>query len=386
MPAARLKMNPLKQKIIEKIKSAGPVNFGIFMEMALYCPEFGYYMKDSTKIGRSGDFYTSSHLHPIFGAMLGRQMEEMWELMGKPDLFHVVEIGAGMGYAAKDMLTYLQQSAVSSQQPAKEEFFRCVKYNIIELNPAVKARQQELLSEFIDKIRWVSDLKELESVKGCFLSNELLDAFPVRLVEMEDELMEIYITVKDDNLIEIKRGCSDNIKNYFKEYSITFPDGYRTEVNLKLRDWLKEVSNKLLEGFIMTIDYGYPAMDYYSEERSRGTLLCYHQHQVNENPYQNIGEQDITAHVNFSDLKKYGGLLGLKTVGYSPQGAYLISLGIDEVITESGYSQDAFETAKIKNLLLPQGMGESHKVLIQYKGPAEPELRGFAPRNQKWKL
>lgn len=403
----------LKQLIIEKIKAKGPITFETFMEMALYYPGLGYYVKDSAKIGRAGDFYTSSHLHPIFGAVLGRQMKEMWELLGSADPFEIVEMGAGMGYLAKDMLEYLKQSAIRSQKSEgatgglslftdeakrsrrigtvpdheKGNFFECVKYTIVELNPAMKAKQQALLEGFEDKVLWVSNLDELESIRGCLLSNELLDALPVRLVEMDEELMEIYVDVGDDGLAEIKMPCSDEIKDYFKAYSIVIARGYRTEVNLMLKVWLRDVSRMLKEGFVLTVDYGYPAYEYYSEERSRGTLLCYYQHQTNENPFQNIGEQDLTAHVNFSSLKKWGEEFGLKTVGYSSQGTYLISLGIDEVMKELyGDSPDPFEVAKIKGLILPQGMGESHKVMIQYKGEGAPKLRGFAVRNQKGRL
>lgn len=355
------------------------------MEMALYYPGLGYYTKDSTKIGRTGDFYTSPHLHSIFGAMIGKQMMEMWELIGKPEIFHVVEMGAGMGYLAKDMLEYLSGS--KSNDKRQKDIFKHLKYTIVELNLAVKTKQQELLSEFMDKVNWISNLNELESVTGCFLSNELLDAFPVRLVEMDNEIKEIHVSLNGDDFVEMGMPCTGEVEEYFREFGIELPKGFRTEANLKIKSWLKEVSNKLFKGFVLTIDYGYPAEDYYSEDRSRGTLLCYHQHQVNENPYQNIGQQDLTAHVNFSSLKKWGDELGLKTIGFCPQGTYLVSLGIDEVITEFyGNSPDAFEIAKIKGLILPQGMGESHKVMVQYKGDGEPILRGFTLRNQKGKL
>lgn len=377
-------MSSLKQKIIERIRSEGPINFETFMEMTLYYPGLGYYTKDSTKIGRTGDFYTSPHLHSIFGAMIGKQMMEMWELIGRPEIFHVVEMGAGMGYLAKDMLEYLSGS--KSNDKRQKDIFEHLKYTIVELNLAVKTKQQELLSEFMDKVNWISNLNELESVTGCFLSNELLDAFPVRLVEMDNEIKEIYVSLNGDDFVEIKMPCTREVEEYFREFGIELPKGFRTEANLKIKSWLKEVSNKLFKGFVLTIDYGYPAEDYYSEDRNRGTLLCYHQHQINENPYQNIGEQDLTAHVNFSSLKKWGDELGLKTIGFCPQGTYLASLGIDEVINEIyGDSPDFFEIAKIKGLILPQGMGESHKVMIQYKGEGMPILRGFTLRNQEGK-
>ena len=140
----------------------------------------------------------------------------------------------------------------------------------------------------------------------------------------------------------------------------------------------------MTEGFILTIDYGYTAEEYYDEERTKGTLLCYYKHQVNENPYENIGEQDITAHVNFSSLRKWGEEIGFKTIGYCPQGTFLISLGIDEAITELYSNSPDYESEilKIKGLILPHGMGESHKVMIQYKGERLPALRGFSMRNQ----
>jgi SAM-dependent MidA family methyltransferase len=370
-------VSPLKEKIIERIESEGPINFETFMEMALYYPGLGYYTKDSTKIGRAGDFYTSPHLHSIFGAMIGRQMEEMWTIIGNPDIFHVVEMGAGMGYLAKDMLEYLEGKKI----------FKHLKYTIVEVNPTVRAKQQELLSEFKDNIKWIFSIDEIEPVTGCFLSNELLDAFPVRLIEVSNNpdngLKEIYVSIDGDDLVEIKMPCSAEVKTYLNEFDIKLPEGYKTEVNLKIKDWLIEVTNKLLEGFILTIDYGYPAQDYYSEDRNRGTLLCYYQHQINENPYQNIGEQDLTAHVNFSSLKKWGDELGLKSLGFCSQGTYLVSLGIGEIIKELyGDSPDVFDVAKIKGLIMPQGMGESHKVMIQYKGKTEPGLRGFSFRNQ----
>lgn len=354
--------------------------------MALYYPELGYYTKDSTKIGRAGDFYTSPHMHPIFGAMLGRQMVEMWNLMGNPGVFNIVETGAGMGYLAKDVLEHLAswvKGHGSRNDTETENILNHLKYTIVEINPAMREKQKGLLNDFQDKVNWVSDLNGVEPVAGCFISNELIDAFPVRLIEMDDELNEIYVDVKGDEFVEVKMPCREETKKYFDEFSIKLPDGFRTEVNLKIKDWLRDISYKLIEGFIVTIDYGYPAWSYYSEERSRGTLLCYYNHQLNENPYQNVGDHDMTAHINFSALKKWGEEAGIKTLGFCPQGTYLVSLGIDEVISEIYKdSPDAFEIAKIKGLILPEGMGESHKVMVQYKGEGDFKLKGFNLRNQ----
>lgn len=371
-------MNSLRQKIIKKIQIIGFISFETFMEMALYEPDSGYYTSQKTKIGREGDFYTSSHLHPVYGAMIGKQIEEMWEIMKRPSDFSIVEMGAGVGYLCKDMLDYLK----------RKKMFDSLNYIIVEINPVMRENQKNLLSDFSHKAKWISSLKELNSIKGCILSNELLDSFPVHLIEMEDEVKEVFVGVKGEELIEIKEKPSDEISNYLKEFSIELIKGYRTEINLKIKEWLKEINNVLKEGFIFTIDYGYPAWDYYSEERNRGTLLCYHRHQVIEDPYQNIGEQDITAHVNFSSVKKWGEGLGFKTIGFCPQGTFLIALGIDEMIQEryKDSSDYLFEVAKIKRLILPGTMGETHKMMIQYKGDGYPELRGFSIKNQKEKL
>ncbi len=383
----------LKQKIADQIKTNGPISFETFMALALYDPEFGYYTRPAASIGRTGDFYTSPHLHMIFGIMIGRQLEELWEVMGRPDRFQIVEMGAGMGHLAKDILDYIVTRELSGH----------IDYSIVELNPAVREQQQTLLCGHAGKIRWFSSLGDIGTIAGCFLSNELLDALPVHLVVKRDELMEVFVSLRDEHdntLTEVERPCNSTLTAYLHDFSIDLPKGYKTEINLKIEDWLTEVSKKLERGFILTIDYGYSSAEYYSEERSTGTLLCYYKHQVNEDPYRHIGEQDITAHVNFSSVKKWGEEAGLRTEGYCPQGTYLVSLGIDEVITEMygdspdpapgpknpGFFGDPSEMAKIKGLIFPQGMGTSHQVMVQSKGIEEVKLRGFTLRNHAGRL
>jgi|Deesub1362A_J573_1020465.scaffolds.fasta_scaffold00027_56 SAM-dependent MidA family methyltransferase len=368
-------MAALTQKIKERILREGPITFETFMEMALYYPDIGYYTSKDTEIGKKGDFYTSPHLHPIFGAMLGRQIEEMWGKMGKPADFRIVEIGGGKGYLCKDMLDYLKN----------REIFRHLSYILVELNPYLMEKQKSMLSEYAGKIDWVSSIKELKNIRGVILSNELLDSMPVHVIQMQEEPKEVYVTVKEDEITEtLGQLSTPDILEYLKEFSINLSEGYRTEINLRLKEWLEEISDVLTEGFVITIDYGYPAWDFYSEERTRGTLLCYYKHEFNEKPYENIGKQDITSHVNFSALKKWGEELGLKSIGFCRQGIFLVSLGIDEVITELyGDSPDyGFEVAKIKGLIMPGTIGETHKIMVQYKGKGSPELRGFAIKNQ----
>jgi SAM-dependent MidA family methyltransferase len=369
-------VNDLERKIIRTISEDGPLTFETFMDMALYDPEYGYYASGKARIGRAGDYYTSPHLHPVFGRMLGRQIEEFWEFMGRPRDFRVIEMGAGAGHLCRDMLISFKD----------REIFESLSYNIIERNPPLRREQEDLLPEFRERVNWSSSLGEVGKMRGCLVSNELLDAFPVHLVMMEEELREIYVAVEDGRLKEVPGPLSSPaLAGYFSSLHAAFKKGYTTEANLRVRDWLAEVDAAIDEGFVLTIDYGYTAREYYDEERNRGTLMCYYRHRLGEDPLQNVGEQDITAHVNFSSVKQWGEERGLSTIGFCGQGAYLTALGIDEEIQRiSGESDDyLFELARIKKLILPQGMGESHMVMVQYKGKGAPVLKGFNLRNRR---
>jgi len=380
----------LKKIIGERIINDGPITFEEFMSMALYYPELGYYSNPDADIGIKGDFYTSSHLHPIFGAMICRQLIEMWEFMGRPSVFHAVEMGAGAGYLCKDVLDYVYQTINQSDSHKDEiDFVSSMKYVIVEPYGHFENKQKEILKEHESNVEWISSLDKLRGIKGCVLSNELLDAFPVHLIEMDEGLKEIYVDIGEKGLIEEKAYAgSDELGRYAEQFSIPDWKGYRTEINLRIKLWIHQISEILSQGFVLTIDYGYSAKEFYSEDRSRGTLLCYHKHQVNENPFQNIGSQDLTSHVNFSSLKIWGEDEGFKSLGYSSQGIYLTASGIDEIIVELYADSPDYmsEISKIKGLIMPQGMGESHRVLIQYKGEGTPELRGFSFRNEKGNL
>lgn len=374
----------LKDLIIQRILQEGPITFETFMEMALYHREYGYYMRKDILIGREGDFYTAPHLHRLFGVSIFRQIEEIWQFLGKPKDFTILEMGAGMGYLAKDMLDYA----------TTRESYPFIRYHIVEMNPYVIEKQRELLKDHSQKIRWYLSLDEIKPFIGCIVSNELLDSFPVHLIITNNGIKEIYIHTDGKELIEKEGEPLAEVIEYLREFSIELPDGFRTEVNLRIKDWLDSISRILIEGFVITIDYGYPAWQYYSEDYPEGTLQCYFKHQKTDNPYINIGLQDITSHVNFSALKKWAEEKGFRTIGYTSQGRFIVSMGIDEVIEElikpsvakvtvEDYS---FEMARIKSLILPSGMGESHKVMIHYKGKGIPDLRGFKLRNELSKL
>ncbi len=373
-------MTPLERIIKETIVNQGSMLFEDFMQRALYTPDLGYYMGESIPIGRSGDFYTSSSLGSFFGVLMAHQIEEMWEIKGTPEDYVFVEFGGATGHFAKDVLDCLK----------KRPIYSSLKYVIVELNPRLASRQSSLLQEHLDVVRWIRDIRELGPFRGIIFSNELLDAFPVSLIEIKKAApMELCLDWENNSLKEVYKTPRDAVVDYLMEYCPKifqegfYQDGYRTEVNLRIRDWLRDCSMTLQEGFLITIDYGYSAYEYYAPERNRGTLLCYYSHRVNENPYERIGEQDITAHVNFSSLKRWGEAEGFTTCGYCSQGVYLASLGIEKAIRHLyGNNPDAFAMARLKTLLMPQGMGASHKVLVQYKGEASFRLKGFEISNR----
>lgn len=384
-------MNDLEKKISRRIRREGPLTFASFMEMALYDPDYGFYASVQQRIGREGDFYTSSHLHPVFGAIVAKQIMDMWTVIGTPDDFAIVEMGAGEGYLCYDILTWLRDAVDVPDGTENEEmhtghdFYDHVRYIIVEKNPFLIARQKERMKDHGGKVAWVADVRDTGSVTGCIFSNELLDAFPVHLVRMEDTLKEIFIDHDGHAFHERSFPPStEALARYFADSGITLSPGHTTEVNLRIKDWLSEIAAVLSRGFVFTIDYGYPAEEYFCDDRNRGTLMCYHRHQLNEDVFAHIGQQDITAHVDFSCLKRWGAEISLQPVGYCSQGTFLLANGIDrEIARLAETSPDyLFELARIKKLFMPQGLGESHKVMIQYKGSGIPKLRGFSIRNQ----
>ncbi|MCD6197977.1 MAG: SAM-dependent methyltransferase [Deltaproteobacteria bacterium] len=369
--------NELIKIIRDKVKEFGPITFKDFMEMALYHEKYGYYSRSYVPIGKKGDFITSPHTHCLYGALHARQIEEFWNILDCTP-FTVVEMGAGAGYLAQDILSYL----------SNKEIFKSINYIIVEHKAETAAYQQDLLKSFINKISWIGRLSDLDSVTGCIISNELLDAFPVHLIQKEDSnFNEIYLDFKKDgSLTEVFADLSTpQLVEYVKELPSDLPDGYRTEANLSINKWISELGGIISKGFVVTTDYGYTRKEYFHPGRNRGTLLAYINHSVNEELYERVGEQDLTAHVNFSDLHRWGKEVGFSTLGYVPQWAFLAGLDFEETFLElSGGKFDPFspELAAVKMLLLPQGMGESHKVLVQGRGvPSDLVLKGFSLKN-----
>jgi SAM-dependent MidA family methyltransferase len=357
----------LSEIIRERIKNEGPVSFRDFMEMCLYYPELGYYTSSKERIGLKGDFYTSSTLTSAFGAMIGRQLEEMWQVLGKSD-FTVVEYGAGTGQLCFDILNSLQHN---------DKFLEKLQYCIIERSPAMVKRQKEILKT---NVNWYDHVFEISNLSGCIISNELIDNFPVHRVLMEDELYEIFVDYKK-NFVEVLKPASNDLKNYLSELGITLPRGFRTEINLDSSKWIRENAVALKRGFILTIDYGYHSYELYNSLRRNGTLICYHTHHTNDDPYINIGDQDITSHVNFSALCHWGWKNGLVCCGLTNQASFLLSLGYKEYIkSQYEQSKDLIGTARREAMVshtLLFDMGIRYKVLVQRKDVHACDLSGL---------
>jgi len=363
----------LSDIIQKKIRKEGPISFHDFMEMALYYPELGYYTSASDKIGKHGDYYTSPYFTSIYGDLVAKQLEEMWLLTGKTD-FTIVEYGAGTGALCLDILNRLKNNP---------EFYAKLKYCIIEKSEAMRRKEREILlaAEINDgKIYWYNSIQEIPPFTGCVLSNEVVDNFSVHKVVMrENGLMEVFVDY-EDGFTEVLLPAQEKLKNYFAGLNITLPIGFHTEVNLQAIEWIKEISDSLHKGFVLTIDYGYPSSELYRSYRRLGTMICYNKHTVNDLPYNDIGQQDITTHVNFSALDVWGVQYGLRSCGFTSQSQFLLGLGLTEQLRRMELNKKNNYLIKEKLLLLHtllMSMGKKIKVLIQQKGLERPVLSGL---------
>ena len=395
---------PLRRLIAASIAAAPDqrITFAEYMDLALYHPQQGYYATGAVNIGSEGDFFTSPNLGKDFGELLAEQFVQIWDILGQPKPFTLMEMGAGQGLLAADVLHYLHR-----QHP---DCFGVLEYVIVEKAAGLIAQQQQLLQRLKLPtqqlpLRW-SCLEEIpeNSITGCCFSNELVDALPVhQFVIEEGQLQEVYVTISDRaadeiNFVEVTDTPSTpRLKQYFDFVGIdlmsgAYPNGYRSEVNLAALDWLSSVANRLQRGFLLTIDYGYPAQRYYQPARHQGTLQCYYQHQHHDNPYLNIGYQDITAHVDFTALERQGELCGLRKVGFTQQGLFLMALGLGDRISALSSAdntrgqaiasgQDVITIMRrrdaLHQLIDPMGLG-GFGVLVQSKGlTAEEEKQSI---------
>lgn len=363
----------LETVLFDRISADGPIRFSEFMASCLYHPEYGYYMTNRQRIGRDGDFFTSSSVHALFGQLIAKQLHQMWEILGRPADFVIAEQGAGTGHLSFDILNAMEADF--------SDFYGSMHYCLIEISAENRCRQTQLLLKHQGCVSWCQQ-SELVGMVGCYLSNELVDAFPVHLVEMHNcQLQEVFVTVTGGAFQEVLQEPSTvELAQYLNWVGAELMDGNRAEINLAAPLWMRDVAGMLQRGFILTIDYGYQARELYAPWRTGGTLMCYYQHTSGDNPYIRIGEQDVTAHVDFSALIKAGAECGVQQLFYGDQCKFLLGLGFVDALLEAQAEEQEPHRAQalrltLKNLILPNGgMGEIFKVLVQGKGVGSQDL------------
>jgi SAM-dependent MidA family methyltransferase len=379
-------VTPLAELLAERIRRFGPVTFADYMRECLYHPVHGYYSKAESK--RFADYYTSVDVHPIFARLLARQFAEMWEHVGRPEEFTLVEAGAGVGRFAAQVLDFCEAKLT--------EFYEALRYVAVERSGSRRERATIAAKSHAATGHFAASAEVPEHVAaGCVFSNELVDALPVHrvVIERADRLKpapldggamkEILVDFRDGRFVDVLAPVSTcAISEYFAAQGITLHDGQHAEVGLEACDWISEIGRRLERGYVLTIDYGHSAADLFDDHHMRGTLLAYQNHRANEDFYAAPGEQDLTAHVNLTALETWGKRSGLETAGLTSQTAFLLALGQGNEFADlydEGQSEAERTKARLqlKTLIHPEGMGERFQVLVQQKGVTASQLTGL---------
>lgn len=361
-------MTPLAEWIREQIQHYPNqrVTFAQFMTWALYHPTLGYYSRSKIKLGKKGDYYTSAHVHNVFGETLAYALCRLAKNFNG-ELWNIVEFGAGDGRLAASILPTLAQSDV------RRSFCH---YYIVETSPYHRQLAQCQLGHHLC-VRWIESLDEKVTSKPVIvISNELIDAMPVhRLRYINGEWLEVYVTWQKQTATfeEVTAACSsDELVQYVQEERPPARHGQTIEVPRAAREWLQRVALAVRKGYVLTIDYGYSKEQLWRPERREGTLVCYSQHRAHTDPYKRVGEQDMTTHVNFSSLQRWGEQYGLNTLQFMTQGKFLVEHGIWDQLQQhhdhDPFSEVAKKNRAIRQLSVPGGMGDTFKVLLQEKG------------------
>jgi SAM-dependent MidA family methyltransferase len=354
----------LSNRIRQEIETLGPLPFSRFMDFALYDPFEGYYTSDRAAVGREGDFFTNVSIGPVFGAVLAGQFLEMWEALGRPPEFRLVEQGANDGRLSSDILKALSDTPLAG-----------VSLTIVEPVSLLREKQASTLEGY--DVQWVECANDLPPFDGVHFSNELFDALPF-------------------DILEARAGAWHELQVHHGEAGFSFkpaphpiqnmdlpprPDGYRTELRRHQRDLIETLSWRLRQGFLLAIDYGMPRADLLALHRSGGTLACYAQHRRDDAPLENIGGKDITAHVDFTALAQDAAACGLTLEGYTDQHHFLVGAATGLIQSLDGAAPTP-STLKIlrslRTLLHPETMGTQFKaILFSNKTPLAKPLSGF---------
>jgi len=361
-------MNELTAKLTEQIKNTGAITFYEFMQTALYHKNLGYYFNDKEKIGVRGDYYTSANVDASFGALLAKECLRLYkQLDSNSQKINILEIGAGTGQLAFDIIYSL---ITENNFPQNN-----IQYTVCEISPTMQTLQKEKLVPFLGQVKWLNynELQENPQT-AIIIANEVVDAFAVHKVQFsKGKLEELYLNSDGESLKPFwQKAKTAELEEYLRKLKIELIENQIIEINLDAVKWLKTLVNSLVEGFIITIDYGDLSDHLYSPENLTGTIKCFSKHKLNTQVFENIGEQDITSDVNFSALIYYGQEFGLENLVFTRQADFLIKLGLlerlEQLITQD---PDSFKSLKtrlaLKNFFIPGGISDHFKVLVQKK-------------------
>jgi SAM-dependent MidA family methyltransferase len=381
-------MNELRELIAGRIHTSGPISFAEFMDLALYHPELGYYARASQRTGRAGDFFTSVDVGAVFGELLAKQFAEMWRLLrtSEPRPFDLVEAGAGSGRLARDVL-----DAAARDDP---EFYAAIRLSLVEQSPSARAAQVAALGPHSALLGHSSSTLP-EHIHGVIFANELLDALPTHAVAMTDAgLREVFVDEREGEFVEQLQDLSTpRIAEYLSRAGASMRQGWRAEVNLAAEDWIKNAARVLDEGFLLIIDYGHEAAELYGATHASGTLTTFTRHTSGLNAshadglggsLQDPGMLDITAHVDLTGVTKTAEHEGLTVLGRLDQTYFMLGVGLDAMMNAAqGFEPSALQRRlALKTLMLPGGLGSTHKVLIFGKNVGAPRLRCLAYRER----
>lgn len=361
--------------ILDKIRKQRFISFAEFMQMALYDPAAGYYTVGIQRFGQ--DFTTAPEISPLFGSCLANQCAEVLMHLDKPV---ILEFGAGSGRLCVDLLKHLEQI---HQIPES--------YLILELSGTLQTQQLQTISQeiphLLPKIQWIRSWPD-KSFQGVILANEVLDAMPVhRFLQSENELYEICITADAaGQLSEVLQICENqSLRDHVKQVLAPNLYPYQSEVNLWINNWLQQCANILDRGVLLLIDYGFPSKEYYHPDRNQGTLMCHYQHRSHSNPLDHLGEQDITAHVDFTHVAEAAHQAGFAVAGFSSQASFLLANGLLSLINAEEETHRFRQQQAVKCLTHPSEMGELFKVMAVTKNWDDP-LRGFQMQDRRASL
>jgi SAM-dependent MidA family methyltransferase len=371
-------VNRLRQKIEQEIRERGRIPFSRYMELCLYDPELGYYSRNAQQFGKAGDFYTSSDVHAVFGRLLARQFDEMWRALGSPEHIEMVEVGPGRGLFAQDVLDWSGKKF--------PDFFRALRYVLVERSAALRERISEKLARHIEcgKVELTAQWPPSQSPVAPLIifANEFFDALPIEILSASGSLR---IDARDGHFVETWAPSSAEELDFLDRYSIHPESNERVEAPIAALQFMDRIAASIERGFLIAIDYGYTREEQLAG-RHRGTLKAIRQHSISANPYEAPGEQDITADVNFTALAAAAEKRGMQTHKLVTQSHFLLGIG------EANQFADAFEEARLpqerakvalqlKHLVTPAGMGERFQVLIASKGIEEEKVDSLSGLN-----